>query len=450
MRRRPDSFDFVGPRGALPGEPSECRGQRLECEACIGDDGNGGPVQAMHLRRVDVDAHRREPGRAPRGPVVPEAGADGEHRIGALPQPRAGRLGHRERMAVVEDPSTRPMGNDRGLQRLRHRAQRIPRMQRTAADHDDWVLGRCHQLRRILDGPGVRDRRCRSRHRFDLLDIRLESEHVHRRLDRDGAGHAGPELEECGAHPLRRLRRVLDAFGPLGEAAQDGELIGDFVQQPVALVDRVCGELSGDREHRCADPVGGGERRGGVQDAGPGNDDVGADLPGRLGVPEGHVGGGLLVAGVDHADPVAFVVQCVEQRVELDAGQPEHRVDAVRDERAHDSPGRGHPWHADLLEIPRAPRIFTAGPGLQRGLVDDEYEAATGTTRPESARSGVTLDVRCRSGAQPHRKRWRRLRQCRPWAAGGHPTAVSRLRIKPRPRGSPPDRAPRQARRSPP
>ena len=262
-----------------------------------------------------------------------------------LPQFRARRLGHRQRVAIVEDAAAHPVGDDRSPQGFRHRAQCIPGMQCAAADHDDRVLGGGEELRGLVHGAGVGSDGRHRRRGFDGLDVRLESEHVHRRLDRDGAGHAGPELVECVPHPLRRLRRVFDARGPLGESTQDRALIGDFVQQPVALADCGRGELSGDREHRRAGPPGGGERRGGVQDAGPGHDDIDADLRARLRITESHVCRRLLVAGVDDTNAVALVMQRVEQRVELDARKPEQGVDAVRDERAHDRPGGGHSRH---------------------------------------------------------------------------------------------------------
>ena len=189
-----------------------------------------------------------------------------------------------------------------------------------------------------------------ARGRCDAVDIRCEPEHVHRRFDRHGTGHPGAELVERGVHERRRLRRVLDAIGPLREAAQDRKLVRDLVQQPVALTDGMCRELPGDREHRRAGGPRGGEGCGGVEDPRPRNHDVGADVRARLRVAERHVGGGLLVAGMNDADVVSLVMQRVEHRVELDAGKPEHRVDAVRDQRAHDGPSGRHPRHCVLLK----------------------------------------------------------------------------------------------------
>ena len=251
-------------------------------------------------------------------------------------------------MPVVEDAATHATGDDRRLQYLRHLAQRSARVQGSAADHNDRMLGRGEELRRILDGTGVGRGRRGAGCRFDAVDVGFESEHVHRRLDRDGTGHSGSELVKRGAHQRRRLRRVLDALGPLGETAQNRKLVGNLVQQPVALADCMRGELSGDGEHRRTGAPGGSQRRGGVQYPRSGDDHVGADFRARLRIAHGHVGGRLLVAGVDDADAVALVVQCVEQRIKLDAGKSEHGVDAVHDERARDGPSGRHPRHCVL------------------------------------------------------------------------------------------------------
>ena len=265
-----------------------------------------------------------------------------------LPQLHAGRLRHRERVAVVEDAAAHPVREHRCLQPLRDLAQRVARVSGAAAGDDERAFGRHEEPRRVLDRPGVGGDRRRDGRRFDALDVRLQPEHVHRRFDRDRTRHPGAQCIECGAHPRRGLGRVLDARGPLGEPAQQGELIGELVQQPVPLADGMGGDLSGDREHRGAGGVGGGERCGGVQDPRPRHHRAGADPRACLGIAEGHVRGGLLVAGVDHPDAVALVVQRVEQGVELDAGKPEHGVHPVRDEGAHDGARGRHPLHLVL------------------------------------------------------------------------------------------------------
>ena len=57
---------------------------------------------------------------------------------------------------------------------------------------------------------------------------------------------------------------------------------------------------------------------------------------------EGHVAAGLLVAGAVGADPVAALLQGVEQRIELGAGKPEDAVDAIGDQRLDDRHAAGH------------------------------------------------------------------------------------------------------------
>lgn len=89
------------------------------------------------------------------------------------------------------------------------------------------------------------------------------------------------------------------------------------------------GNLAGDAEDRGIAGVGGRERRRRVQNPGAGHDQAHAWATGRLREAEGHVGGRLLMAGMDDLDRILRVVQRVEDPIELQAGQAEHGIDGV-------------------------------------------------------------------------------------------------------------------------
>ena len=122
---------------------------------------------------------------------------------------------------------------------------------------------------------------------------------------------------------------MIDPMDPFINAGQGAWLVADFVQQAIAAVNRGGVDLPGDRQHRLATAIGGRQGGGGVQNTGAGNDREGANPAGRDGVAEGHIGGALLMAGVEDADGVALVIDGVEEMVQLHAGQGEQGIDAV-------------------------------------------------------------------------------------------------------------------------
>jgi len=128
------------------------------------------------------------------------------------------------------------------------------------------------------------------------------------------------------------VRWRIDATGPLGEGAEDAELVGDFVEHAVAAADVVAVELAGEAEDRGIGGVGGGEGGGGVEESGAGDDYEDAGIARGEGVTEGHVGCALLVARVDDAHAVAGVVDGCVEVVVLYAGEAEDGVDAVGEE----------------------------------------------------------------------------------------------------------------------
>src|SRR5438477_423539 len=69
---------------------------------------------------------------------------------------------------------------------------------------------------------------------------------------------------------------------------------------------------------------------------------------------------GLLVPGADGADGIAALLQGVEQRVELGAGEAEHRVDAVGNQRLDDRHAAGH--RCGLAPLPHRSRTLLPAP----------------------------------------------------------------------------------------
>ncbi len=144
---------------------------------------------------------------------------------------------------------------------------------------------------------------------------------------------------------------MLDALGPLQQAAQRGELVGQFVQLAAAAADHHAGHLAGQTQHRRIDAPGGGECRGGVEHAWTGHHGVGGGTAGRAGIAKGHVGGGLLMARVDQAQAVGSAREGIEQAIGLHTRQAEHGVDAVTNQAVNDGFTACHAWHGLVLEL---------------------------------------------------------------------------------------------------
>ena len=217
---------------------------------------------------------------------------------------------------------------------------------RAAADHDQRTLRAAQKLGGAFDGvfvdrAGVGHGRC-----ADQLDRRLARPGIHGAFQPDRAAAARQQAAERLVDQARRLGRRMDAVGPLGEAAHDRELVGQLVQQADIAADHGLLDLAGERQHRRVHRIGSRQRRRGVEEARTGHDDVGRGLAARHGVAQRHVGAGLLVAGVDRPDGVGAVVEGVEERIVLDAGQAEDRVDAVHFEHRDDGLCGGEGLHA--------------------------------------------------------------------------------------------------------
>ena len=211
-----------------------------------------------------------------------------------------------------------------------------------AADHDHRPLRPLQDFRCRLDllrgwRWRRRDRGGRERaHEFDA------GHHVPRHLDRHRAGPSRQHLPERFVNDPGCVGRALDPRRPFQQAAQRAELVRQFVQVAAAAVEELRRHLAGNAEDRGAATHRGAERGGGVQHAGAGHDGEHAGPPGRAGVAERHVATGLLVPRADRCNAVAASLQRVEQRIELRAGKPEQRVDAVDDQGLDDRVTAGH------------------------------------------------------------------------------------------------------------
>ena len=114
--------------------------------------------------------------------------------------------------------------------------------------------------------------------------------------------------------------------------AHQAELVVDLVQMAVAAVDVGLRDLADQADHRGVHAIGGEQRGSGVQHAGAGHHGESLWHAGDQGRAQRHVGCGLLVTRMDHAQSVGCVVEGVEQRIVVQAGQGIDCVEAVAQE----------------------------------------------------------------------------------------------------------------------
>ena len=274
-----------------------------------------------------------------------QPGADRQDHVGLGPQLAAGEADLREIVPVAEGAPAGAVRDHRRLQHLGELAQLRLGAEGAGADEDHGVFGATEELGRLGDERVVGLRRRVGGGAVEELDLGFLGHHVGRHFDLDRPAPAGVQLPERLADARRRLGRMIDALGPFGQAAHQRQLVGNLVEQAESAADRGRGNLAGDRQDRRVAGIGGGKGGRGVQKARAGHDRVNAHAAARLGVAEGHVGGALLVARVDHPDRVALVVKRVEEAVELDARQPEDGVDPVVSKRLDQSLAACHSRH---------------------------------------------------------------------------------------------------------
>ena len=88
------------------------------------------------------------------------------------------------------------------------------------------------------------------RERRQQFDLGLRGQHVGRQFDPDRPRPPGAQLPERLPDDRRRVLRLPIAVRPFGERAQDADLVGDLVQQAVALADGAARDLADQRDHR--------------------------------------------------------------------------------------------------------------------------------------------------------------------------------------------------------
>ena len=261
------------------------------------------------------------------------------------------------------------LGHDhRRFQRLGQRPQFLPGTgaQHPATGEDHRALGPAQDRRRPAEQVGIGLRAGRFLRRQEL-DLGARRQHVGRHLQRHRARPPGAQLPECLAHQPRHLRGRGRARRPLGHRFEHLQLLGDLVQLPAPALDQVRLDLPGQAEHRRRAGVGRREPGGRVQQAGAGHHQAGADLAGRPRVAIGHVRRRLLVPRVQDAQVGARLEQRVEERIELDTGQPEDRLDPFPPDRPHQGLSTRQLRHRSLSfpnpGIPAIPPYQSTSPG---------------------------------------------------------------------------------------
>jgi hypothetical protein len=133
------------------------------------------------------------------------------------------------------------------------------------------------------------------------------------------------------------------------------ELIRQLVEQAEAAADAAERHLTTEAQHGRVAGVCGRECRCGVEEAGAGDDAVGARAARGRGVAVGHVAGGLLMPGDDHLQALRALVERAEQRIVLHAGQDEQGVDALRQQSLNRGLAAAHFGHVGDLPARDAP-----------------------------------------------------------------------------------------------
>ncbi len=174
---------------------------------------------------------------------------------------------------------------------------------RAAAADDQRPLRRAEELCRLADRAmvdlGCRNRQRRlQRHRPGFApDVDGAFEH---RRSRPAAAH---RTHRQRRRP-RRLLRLADQRRMIDQPLDDAALVADLVQLAEAAADIGVGNLPDQAEHRRIHAIGGEQRRAGIEEPGSRHHGEGRRLAGGQRRAERHIGGALLVAGVDRAQPV--------------------------------------------------------------------------------------------------------------------------------------------------
>ena len=156
-----------------------------------------------------------------------------------------------------------------------------------------------------------------------------------------------------------------------------------------AASDVVARDLPGDGEDGRGAGVSGGQAAGGVVHPGTGDYEDDSGLARDAGIAVGHVGGGLLVAGGDHAD-AGLVPQGGDDARHVDAGNAEDDLHAFPDKGFHQGLAAAHGGHGAfgplvtvMMASEGAPGSLRLGPGN-----DVPHLHEVGLRNVDSRRSG--------------------------------------------------------------
>ena len=128
----------------------------------------------------------------------------------------------------------------------------------------------------------------------------------------------------------------------IDEPFDDAGLIADLMELPEIAADIGVRDLPDQAEHRNIGGKGGQERRPGIEQTRSRHHGESLRLAGRQRRAERHIGGALLVPGVDGVQPVRILEQRFEQKIVLHAGQGIDGVEAVAYQRRDHRFGRRH------------------------------------------------------------------------------------------------------------
>ena len=300
-------------------------------------------VALPHLLRIDVDLDEglgRAEAPGP-GHGEGEARAHGQYDIGLGSQPLGGSEGgvagaHGQGVVLRYGPLALRGGDDGCAKQLRDRCKLLSGVGANgpATGPDEYPACVRQKLPRVRQGLRTGDRRCMGVGSFAACGCGC-GEDVGGKLQLHRPRPSRAQLLEGPANRARYAVRVHYPVAPLGQRAEDLQLVVHLVQDTASASQVACADLPGDEEDGRRGGVGGAQGARGVEGAGARHHQGDARSPRRPRVAVGHVRGGLLVPHVDDAD-LRVAVQSVEDGHYLDAGKPEDRIHPVGDQGLHE------------------------------------------------------------------------------------------------------------------
>src|SRR6266699_2220268 len=271
-----------------------------------------------------------------------------------------------QRIAAVEHAAAAAIAEHRRLQHGGDLRDLLGRILRAAPAQDQHALRRAEPLCRVGDGVLV-ERRFGRRLRGNELHLARTAPHVDGAFERRRTRTSGPHRAHRLGDQRGGLLGAADAGAMADEAADDAGLVADLVEMAEAAADVGIGNLPDQRQHRRVHGIGHEQRRARVEQPGAGHHSVGLGLAGGERGTERHIGGALLMAGVDGPDGFGGLEQRIEQGIVVHAGKRIDRVEPVGDERSDGRFGGGHPLHSQAPARTGASRRVCKSPPRCRG-----------------------------------------------------------------------------------